>query len=261
MLASRFSGRWDESIEKDRDGNFFVDQPIELFKPMVDYLRAKVCETPLVPPVATPTFGNDDVMRRDFAHMMEFYGMTPGIYPTLLEMFIGKPQNATFTGHPEFSVSSRDWATFTLQPKGHNRRIQSFEVTLGGVERAQIGWARPNNGNMTKNLTQVSDNGVGEFNFSIAMDCFRSGLLVQGCLTQIEELSFGEGTVVRCENMGEKWLVDGEVVASITKIEGVKLVTSGVNNNSFMSYRNNLVPAFTGKGQWRITQVELADTW
>ena len=26
MLASRFSGRWDDSLERDRDGNFFIDQ-------------------------------------------------------------------------------------------------------------------------------------------------------------------------------------------------------------------------------------------
>ena len=26
MLASRFSGRWDNSLERDRDGNFFIDQ-------------------------------------------------------------------------------------------------------------------------------------------------------------------------------------------------------------------------------------------
>lgn len=54
MLTSRFSGRWDESLEKDRDGNFFIDQPIELFLPMVNYLRAKACETPLGPPVRSP---------------------------------------------------------------------------------------------------------------------------------------------------------------------------------------------------------------
>jgi hypothetical protein len=54
MLSSRFSGRWDESLEKDRDGNFFIDQPIELFLPMVNYLRAKACETPLGPLVRSP---------------------------------------------------------------------------------------------------------------------------------------------------------------------------------------------------------------
>jgi hypothetical protein len=29
MLAAKFSGRWDDSLEKDADGNFFIDQPIE----------------------------------------------------------------------------------------------------------------------------------------------------------------------------------------------------------------------------------------
>ena len=36
MLATRFSGRWDDSLEKDADGNFFIDQPIELFLPLVN---------------------------------------------------------------------------------------------------------------------------------------------------------------------------------------------------------------------------------
>ena len=54
MLASRFSGRWDESLEKDPDGAFFLDQPIELFRPMINHLRAKASETPRGPPVKSP---------------------------------------------------------------------------------------------------------------------------------------------------------------------------------------------------------------
>ena len=77
MLASRFSGRWDESLEKDRDGNFFIDQPIELFKPMIDFLRAKACETPLGPPVKSPHLKDYD-LRQDFYRMVEYFGMTPG---------------------------------------------------------------------------------------------------------------------------------------------------------------------------------------
>lgn len=38
MLASKFSGRWDDALEKDRDGNFFVDQPMELFRPMLNHM-------------------------------------------------------------------------------------------------------------------------------------------------------------------------------------------------------------------------------
>mmetsp|Transcript_27375 Transcript_27375/g.49507 ORF Transcript_27375/g.49507 Transcript_27375/m.49507 type:complete len:85 (+) Transcript_27375:488-742(+) len=40
-------GRWDDSsLEKDADGHFFIDQPIELFQPMVEYLRAQACMMP-----------------------------------------------------------------------------------------------------------------------------------------------------------------------------------------------------------------------
>lgn len=77
MLASRFSGRWDDMLEKDRDGNFFIDQPIELFLPMVNYLRAKSCETPLGPPVKSPQLKSYDE-RQDFYRMTEYFGMTLG---------------------------------------------------------------------------------------------------------------------------------------------------------------------------------------
>ena len=73
MLASRFSGRWDDSLEKDKDGNFFIDQPIELFQPMIDYLRAKSCETALGPPVTSPEF-ESEVQRRNFVRMVEYFG-------------------------------------------------------------------------------------------------------------------------------------------------------------------------------------------
>ncbi len=73
MLASRFSGRWDDCLEKDKDGNFFIDQPMELFGPMIDYLRAKACETALAPPVTTPEFENEK-KRRDFVRMVEYFG-------------------------------------------------------------------------------------------------------------------------------------------------------------------------------------------
>jgi hypothetical protein len=75
MLASRFSGRWDDSIEKDRDGNFFIDQPFRLFEPMVDYLRARACETPRSVDTQCPTF-EDVKTTHDFCRMVEYYGMT-----------------------------------------------------------------------------------------------------------------------------------------------------------------------------------------
>ena len=86
MLASRFSGRWDDSLEKDRDDNFFIDQPFELFLPMIDYLRARNTETPLGPEVTSPEF-ESETKRRNFVRMVEYFGMTPGIYPTVMEIW------------------------------------------------------------------------------------------------------------------------------------------------------------------------------
>jgi len=36
LLASMFSGRWDDNMTKDKEGNFFIDQPADLFVPLVN---------------------------------------------------------------------------------------------------------------------------------------------------------------------------------------------------------------------------------
>ena len=42
VLAAQFSGRWDDSMEKDRDGNMFVDQDPENFMLLINYLRLRM---------------------------------------------------------------------------------------------------------------------------------------------------------------------------------------------------------------------------
>lgn len=42
VLAAQFSGRWDESMEKDKDGNMFIDQDPENFLLLVNYLRLRM---------------------------------------------------------------------------------------------------------------------------------------------------------------------------------------------------------------------------
>lgn len=58
ILASRFSGRWDDSIEKDKDGNFFIDQDPKVFGVLLKYLRqgdqGKGDDIEIPPP--SPTF-------------------------------------------------------------------------------------------------------------------------------------------------------------------------------------------------------------
>lgn len=93
MLAARFSGRWDESIAKDRDGNFFIDQPIEFFLPMIDYIRNKQNQTPSTGSPPSPilySFENDTINYDNFKRMVEYFGVTLGIYPVELVDFTSK---------------------------------------------------------------------------------------------------------------------------------------------------------------------------
>ena len=73
-FETRFSGRWDDSIEKDRDGNFFIDQEYVLFETMINYLRNKSNGTEMFK-MESPGYGHFDKERRvlDFHRMVEYY--------------------------------------------------------------------------------------------------------------------------------------------------------------------------------------------
>jgi hypothetical protein len=83
VLASMFSGRWDEGLQKDIHGYIFVDYPIELFRVLVDYLHAKSIEISGLEkvPLTKQAFGGDTDLFRDYLRMVEAYGLTEALYP------------------------------------------------------------------------------------------------------------------------------------------------------------------------------------
>ena len=46
LIASMFSGRWEDRLKKDKQGNVFLDFNPDCFKLILNYLRAKKIETP-----------------------------------------------------------------------------------------------------------------------------------------------------------------------------------------------------------------------
>ena len=127
MLAARFSGRWDDSIDKDADGFFFIDQPAELMMPLINFLRAKAIETPVVVPVKVPVVypnadgkvGNDK--EQDFYRLVEYYGMTPFVYGQCFWLHRGLAgQGGQCTAGAEPSVTCTAWNTYVLRPDGHD---------------------------------------------------------------------------------------------------------------------------------------------
>lgn len=84
-LASKFSGRWDHSLERDADGNIFIDQDIGIFLPLINFLRAKINEASSLrlakPPLSVHDFGEDPTLYRDYLRMLDSFGLYDLLYP------------------------------------------------------------------------------------------------------------------------------------------------------------------------------------
>jgi hypothetical protein len=246
MLTSKFSGRWDESMERDRDGNLFIDQPFPVFELMVTYLRAKACQTPNAPPLKSPNFNNSTVRKEDFLRMLEYYGMVLGIHPVKIELYSKISNKVEYGGDLGITNSSDCWASFGIVAQGHSMVIKSFEVTIRQVERAQIGWR--NSSYVETSEIAGGTHGIGEIPSTVALDCCRSVMLLNGALIPIDGRC-KDGSTIRCEDGGNKWYVDGRLVASTDQADNVTLIEWNVTGVVE-------VPAISVKGSFCVSDVE-----
>merc|ERR1719265_526453 len=73
MLASMFSGRWDEQLSRDNDGHVFVDFSPDIFMPLLDWLRGKSIEDSSDP---TPGLTIPCDKRDSFLQMCKYFGIS-----------------------------------------------------------------------------------------------------------------------------------------------------------------------------------------
>jgi hypothetical protein len=254
MLARKFSGRWDDSIDKDKDDNFFIDQEFSLFQPMLKYLRNKANGIDKYN-MDSPAHGSvgDGNSAKDFYRMVDYYGMTNGIYPTNLNIHTGSEDSVEIIG--PMKVSAKEWTTFQICQEGHSRLIKSYEVTLGTVQRIQIGW-KCTNGSVS--FDEGNSSGVGDVQNTNAIDLTRSTYLCNGNGTPIDALEHAKGTVVRSENYGCDWYVKGELL-EIPK-EGWNALNIDVKDiRGGFPYRAHVRPFISIKGEMEITSIVLED--
>ncbi len=76
LLARMFSGRWEDSVERDQDGAVFLDYNPQYFVPILNYLRAKTFATQ----VSLPRVPEDQIM--DFKSFVQYLGLSDEIFPT-----------------------------------------------------------------------------------------------------------------------------------------------------------------------------------
>jgi len=168
------------------------------------------------------------------------------VYPCVVAVHSGRPQSCGVTEHPKLGVTADEWSVLKLVGDGHNRHIRSFEIKFGEVENMQIGWLDPVN--WVADTTKGASQKVGEHASSLSLDFCGARFLVGGDATEVAGLSAGKGDLVRCEKaQGQfQWYVNGE---SIPHKQGA--------NSNCISRLSHYIPAFSGKGQWWITKVEL----
>ena len=154
-------------------------------------------------------------------------------------------------------INSEGWSTFKIIPNGHSRKVKSFVATLGSVRRIQIGW-------MNQYAKFESERGVGSVVNTVGLDLFSPAHLINGNSTRIEGLDHDEGTVIRCENEGEKWYVGERLVASTSTekedgvVQVVKLQLRDYSSTSRShSTTHPYTPIISIKGQIEITDIEL----
>ena len=264
MLAARFSGRWDDSIEKDAEGAFFIDQPAELMIPLINFLRARAIETPgtiVPPPQAMESLHPSGPARLNrMVDMVEHFGMTPFVYQQRLELHRGKPEMVRITNGVEPSAEFRAFSTLVLSSRdcqrrrAHERTVRTFKVVLGdSIERPQIGWAAidPSGKSGFKSDPDPQAKGPGEEGDAFALDGFRGGVLNKGQLLHEvggQGLVLKAGSVVLCERAESqagacfRWIVDGELVAEVASPQ--------------LHTPYSWSPVVAAKGQLRVSQFE-----
>ena len=78
LLASMFSGRWEDSLERDKDGAIFFDFNPQYFLVILDYLRAKKIATPENP---APLPKVPEEQAKSFNNLLEYLGLSDEIVP------------------------------------------------------------------------------------------------------------------------------------------------------------------------------------
>jgi hypothetical protein len=248
MLASRFSGRWDEGLEKDPEGRFFIDQPFSLFSPFLTYLRSMSNEHPLGPKLLPPRF-DIRVDRHDFMRMVEYYGCTRAVYRTEIVILCGEETEIQISPFPEATAKAEIWSTFWLiLAEGHERKIVAFEIQVEKIDHFVVGWSR-----WVTNTQYERDawTKAGRDGYHIDLDCSANKIYGQGQSISLKApIEVRHGSVIRCEAVGPKWFVDGVEIEPLINSEASSMPTVNLS-------QPGVCPAFAGKGGMRVVNVEL----
>jgi hypothetical protein len=186
LLASMFSGRWEDSLERDQDGAIFFDFNPQYFLVILDYLRAKKIATP-ENPAPLPKVAEDQA--KNFNNLLEYLGLSDEIVPA------EKVPSEKFNQHSSNEVTLQEGGTVAVHGpnNGHSyvlgenvhqqgivrfkMKVESFQTKtwmLVGIAKADVvppnnnsyqwpdsyGWALGQHGQVWKEGSGTTDNAL-----------------------------------------------------------------------------------------------------
>jgi hypothetical protein len=139
LLGAKFCRKWEDGLDKDEQGNIFVDQDPDLFIVLINYLRTKRNDVLNLGVPSPPQSHELDLM-------LHYYDLMLAVYPVeILQMNgVAGQEDITITNYPDFSIScTTEFRTFDLVAANHSRGIQSFKVVVGDFSKLLVGWHDP----------------------------------------------------------------------------------------------------------------------
>ena len=132
LLASMFSGRWEDSLERDQDGAIFFDFNPQYFVVILDYLRTKKIATP-ENPAPLPKVSEDQA--ESFNILLEYFGLSDEI------VLAEKVPREKFNQHSSNGVTLQEGGTvavhgpnyghsYVLGENVHQQGIVHFKMKL-----------------------------------------------------------------------------------------------------------------------------------
>jgi hypothetical protein len=130
LLASMFSGRWEDSLERDQDGAIFFDFNPQYFLVIMDYLRTKKIATP-ENPAPLPKVAEDQA--KSFNILLEYFGLSDEIVPA------EKVPSEKFNQHSSNVVTLQEGGTVAVHgPNGGHSYVLGENVYQQGIARFKL---------------------------------------------------------------------------------------------------------------------------
>jgi hypothetical protein len=125
-----FSGRWEDSLERDQDGAIFFDFNPQYFLVILDFLRAKKIATP-ENPAPSPKVAEDQA--KNFNNLLEYFGVSDEI------VLAEKVPSEKFNQHSSTVVTLQEGGTVAVHgpSRGHSY-VLGENVHQKGIVRFKL---------------------------------------------------------------------------------------------------------------------------